>query len=546
MENPFEHFVFGRQSANPGKQSTPSLGTATAAAAAARKSRAHSRSGSISQSISVPAAPVSAPEQPPSMPRSRPTSTHKRHSSVSNRRESAELMGIALPPEDPAKENQAVQDPVLRALLALEGNRSSSSSPRNSFNNRFAKVQIPDFDALDAAEAAPEPRMPALSLNSSLAGKRDSFGKLLTPASSIHMELGTLIEEEEEDEDVVERSLAPTFLALPRPVSAPPAAPTQTLAAAPAPAFVTPPPQPLRARPHNLDLRALTVSTAPNVVQPPTSDSSSIPTPAATPSTRVTGLKSLTLSSSPLISASPSPLTGGAKFGSAISSPAKTLNRKSSISYRRSDDDELSPRSPPPQSIAYGRPSLLSTFLLTPEPTPTSSSPPGTPSEMSPSRRTFIYHSHAALVSRVSELERLLAIGVPTPVSTTSNEFLALIADLKSERDELKRDAQGYLSRISDLEKQNATLSNRIEKERREGWALREQLGGLQIEKTGLQSDHKKLKAANDGLQDQVAALQAQLAQMRNERDDALEASRARPMLKRVLMPIPAPSRSIR
>ena len=341
------------------------------------------------------------------------------------------------------------------------------------------------------------------------------------------MELGPLIEEEEEEEDTVELKSA----ALPVQPTAPALAPTPPASVpvtTPAPATVLPatttaaavvtPPPAFKSRPHNLDLRALTVSTAPSVVS---TAATSIPTPAQTPSPRVAGLKSLTLSSSSLIHSS-SPLSGGVRLSS-VASPVKGIVRKSSISYRRSDDADGS-RSPTIHQVVYSRPQLLPS-LMTPEPTPTSASPPGTPAEMSPSRRTFIYQSHSALVSRVSELERLLASQSPTvmsPVSSTSDEFLALIADLKSERDELKRDVQGWRIRVSNLEQQNTNLSDRVENERREAWTVREQLGALQIEKTSLDNDYKQLQSTSGALQTQVTSLQAQLDEMRRERDAAL------------------------
>lgn len=463
-----------------------------------RKARPHSRSDSIS-SLVVPNTPTEPVQSQPT--RSRPNSTHKRNSSVSNRRESAELMGIQLPPEDPATKDL---DPVRRALLALEG-KEASSSPRNSFGNRIAKVQIPDFDAVERSDftdcasthlsisllarwrlmPVPIARRLPLALNSSLAGKRDSFGKLLAPASSAKMELGTLHEEEEEEE---EENVQPT------PV-------------------VTPPSKP---RPQTLDLRSLSVTTA----LPP----SNLPTPAATPSPRVPGLRSLTLASSPVIRGSPLPLSAANRSASMSPPPGRMqpLARKSSISYRKSDDVEM-PRSPPPHQVAYNR--VLLPSLLTPDATPTTSTPPATP-DMSPSRRTFIYQSHSALVSRVSELERLLAsqspsVATPAPITPANDEFLALIADLKAERDELKRGAQGWKTKISELEKQSSTLMRRVETERREAWVVREQLGVLQIEKKGIEQEKDTLQQTVQQLNGQVDSLQSQLEQMRRERDEA-------------------------
>lgn len=396
-------------------------------------------------------------------------------------------MGLPPPAEDPATKDM---DPVRRALLALEG-KNATSSPRNSFGNRIAKVQIPDFDAVEKSDFA-EPRRLPLALNSSLAGKRDSFGKLLAPASSAKMELGTLLEEEEEEED---ENVQPT------PV-------------------VTPPSKP---RPQTLDLRSLSVATT----LPP----SNLPTPVATPSPRVPGLKSLTLASTPVLRGS-SPLSGSRALATSPPPLSRSpVGRKSSISYKKSDDGEA-PRSPPPQ-VAHHR-----MLLLTPDATPTSASPPATPN-MSPSRRTFIYQSHSALVSRVSELERLLAaqspsVATPSPVTPANDEFLALIADLKAERDELKRDAQSSKAKIAELEKHAGTLMSRIENERREAWVVRERLGVLQIEKDAIEKERDSHKKTADQLNAQVDSLQRELEQMCRERDQAIRelAQRSRPTVK--------------
>jgi uncharacterized coiled-coil DUF342 family protein len=64
----------------------------------------------------------------------------------------------------------------------------------------------------------------------------------------------------------------------------------------------------------------------------------------------------------------------------------------------------------------------------------------------------------------------------------TSDEMLRLIADLKAERDELRRDIDGWRTRVADLEKQSGALVLRIDTERREAWIARERLSLLEVE----------------------------------------------------------------
>jgi hypothetical protein len=73
--------------------------------------------------------------------------------------------------------------------------------------------------------------------------------------------------------------------------------------------------------------------------------------------------------------------------------------------------------------------------------------------------------------------------------------MLRLIADLKGERDELKRDVDGWRQRVNDLENQTAILAKRVESERREAWIARSQAGLLEVEKGVLS---KRLEAVDD------------------------------------------------
>ncbi|KAG9002668.1 hypothetical protein FRB94_003703 [Tulasnella sp. JGI-2019a] len=175
------------------------------------------------------------------IPSSRPASGshHRRRSSVSSRRESREMMGIAI-------DNSADEQPVAggssvdqrqRALWALEGKKPS---PVNTLILGFSKVELPEWHTpSDEKGSFSWPSSPSssshlsvgssssrhsltpitpisagqvgngnafnFSLTNALANKRDSFGKnLISASSSLKAELHTLLEEDEEEEEAVE------------------------------------------------------------------------------------------------------------------------------------------------------------------------------------------------------------------------------------------------------------------------------------------------------------------------------------------------------
>ena len=115
--------------------------------------RSRSRNNSISSfplSSSAPALPPTVPDSPSaslSLPPKRPTSHHHRRSSVSTRRESAELMGVSLPELPTANSDDNInlgdRDSIRRrALLALEGKSDLA----------FSKVEIPDITSPDTTK----------------------------------------------------------------------------------------------------------------------------------------------------------------------------------------------------------------------------------------------------------------------------------------------------------------------------------------------------------------------------------------------------------
>lgn len=136
------------------------------------------------------------------------------------------------------------------------------------------------------------------------------------------------------------------------------------------------------------------------------------------------------------------------------------------------------------------------------------------------SEQHFLFKSHNALLTRITDLEKALSVSRRASVnnafnnaafeyasssrpvsfadSDTSNgptdETLLLLADLKSERDELKRDVDGWRTRVADLEKQLALVGRRVDKERMEGWVVRGELEKSQGENAVLRRERDDLK----------------------------------------------------
>ncbi|KZT26910.1 hypothetical protein NEOLEDRAFT_1168426 [Neolentinus lepideus HHB14362 ss-1] len=497
--------------------------------------RSRSRNTSISSlsTISVPnsldlmndMSPTST--APANRPTSRPNSHHRRQSSVSTRRESAEVMGVSLSDLQPSVSNDNInlgdKDSVRRqALWALEG---------KSTVGQYSKVEIPELGTPEIEKRIFEfPTKPSFPPGPAgiggIMGKRDSLGKLILPSSSSKDQLGTLLEEEEEDE--AEEFTPEIEEASPVVIS-----------------VTTPSPTPARQRPTGLSLRPLSLT--PETVVSFTSGN--LPTPVQTP--RSIGLKSLTLTSSP------SPVLGDEKENQNAeptsasrrmslnmdserrrsTSPAEILQRRSSISYICSSD---SPRG-------------SAGCLPTPEMTPTSTtsgryrySTSSTDSDLardplSSTEQHFLVKQHSALLARIEDLERALSArprswhmsyasdisssaSVGTP-SEPSDEILRLVADLKAERDELKKDVDGWRVRVHDLQKQVGTLANRVDMERREAWVARERVGLLTIEKSSLEKElaaqsalveetqgrYTTVKEAFDALQEKYEHLEQEL-----------------------------------
>ncbi|KAJ3514315.1 hypothetical protein NMY22_g14777 [Coprinellus aureogranulatus] len=485
--------------------------------------------GSLSASSSSPAlggsesTPGPLANSSPAPPAPKRSSHHRRRSSVSTRHESAELMGVSLP-DLPALSmehnvNLGEKDSIRRrALWALEGKPDVS----------FSKVEIPELGTPDMEKLmfdfSTKPALPAAPSsgfgNAMMGGKRDSF-KLLPPSGSSKDQLHTLLEEEEEEEEEGEEECDTQNDKDPQ--DSLPSPTTSNEEADFLPPVISKVPS-SRPRPATLHLRPLSLT-------PDTVGSIGLPTPSLTPSPR-SGLRSLSLNPAQTVdeSTSSDPRRDGA-------SRRPVLNLKTESTAETSSTD-LERKAPRRSSISYRRSSSHSSFgLPTPETTPTfgrrcsvtesirSSKSvdeeffPAHPTyrPLSASEQHFLFKSHNALLARITDLEKALSLrrvsvsgyslcgssrpnsvlsdaSVPgdsdSPASSTpgepSDEMLSLIRDLKAERDELKKDVDGWRTRVADLDKQLVLVAKRVENERKEAWVARSRLGILEAEKAAL------------------------------------------------------------
>ncbi|KAG5644924.1 hypothetical protein DXG03_007389 [Asterophora parasitica] len=556
--------------------------------------RSHSRNASVSSSVSSLPFSVSKSTNSVDMttpvnlaPPSKRNSHHRRRSSVSTRIESAELMGVSIPDLPPSTSedniNLGEKDSIRRrALWALEGKPDMS----------FSKVEIPELSTpamekmmydFSTKPSQPQNAVPSYgpSINSLMGNKRDSF-KLLGASSSSKDQLHTLVEEEEEEEEDTSKSQEVES-------TSEPAAPATPITPSVAITKATP----VRPRPANLNLNLRPLSLTPeNLVSMnglPTPSLTPSPrlgglkslalVPAATSgdSTNVTihqstsqtpSLRRLSLNLN-ASSESPSPAPA--------SSDDSKSNRRSSILYKPSNNGVAT-------NLAG---------LPTPEMTPTSfdrrysmsfpdakrrrnstasassasisggdgeeESFPSHPTQSRPlsaSEQHFLFKSHNALLARITDLERALstrrrssggvsASGSSRPVSVASDfsysseygagepsdEMLRLVADLKGERDELKRDVDGWRTRVGDMEKQLGVVAGRVEAERRDAWVARSMAGLLEVEKgalekkladsmkdvISLQEEKTALEAENGEVKSRVASLEDELERVKQE-----------------------------
>lgn len=511
-------------------------------------------------------------------PPSKRNSHHRRRSSVSTRIESAEMMGVSIPDLPPSTSedniNLGEKDSIRRrALWALEGKADVA----------FSKVEIPELSTpvmekmmFDFATKTSQNTVPTYgpSINMLMSNKRDSF-KLLGPSSSSKDQLHTLVEEEEEEDDDVTK---------PQETKSKPATPATPIT----PVLAITKAAPVRPRPANLNLRPLSLTPETLV-----STASGLPTPSLTPSPRL-GLKSLALVPSPTSddatnvttirqSTSPSPvprLSLNLNFSS--ESPASTSledsknSRRSSISYKSSSSNNgvatnlagLPTPEMTPTTFDHRYSMAISDALRRRSSGGSSSASgdedsfPNHPTQSRPlstSEQHFLFKSHNALLARITDLERALSVrrrssgglsmnGSSRPVSLASDfsssseygsgepsdEMLRLVADLKAERDELKRDVDGWRSRVGDMEKQLGVVAGRVESERRDAWVARSMAGLLEVEKGTLErklagvektvltldEEKKALEAENSEVKKCLALLEQELEQLKHELEE--------------------------
>ncbi len=473
-------------------------------------------------------------------------------------------MGISLPdlppslPEDNV--NLGEKDSIRRrALRALEGKPDIS----------YSKVEIPELSTPPMEKymselrtciffglpmvihllAATKPSFPPGSgMISHLPNKRDSF-KLLSSASSVKDQLHTLVEEEEEEEEG-----APSGANGSRTTESPPA-PVQ-LSHGPA----QPKPALNRPRPTSLNLRPLSL----------TPESLSVVAVQASPSmtTSRNGLKSLSLSSSATcghLSNLPQTCRRSFTFPSrGTTSPTEDSKprRRSTISYKTSSGVTTNHAGlPTPEAT----PNYLERHFSLSESIKSSSDdefflPKATESRpLSAGEQHFLIKSHNALLARITDLERALSrrmsssvsyhrrpVSVSSDISYSSDqtgttlgepddEMLQLMADLKAERDEYKRDVDAWRGRVNEMDNKLAMMAKRVEAERRDAWIARSKAGLMEIERTSMgkklegsealltkvQEEKKALELQNRHLQDEIARARTDLIQVKQQLDRA-------------------------
>ncbi|KAL1937564.1 hypothetical protein VTO73DRAFT_13059 [Trametes versicolor] len=536
-----------------GKPQSPSDSTAPKPT---RHSRSHSRNSSVSTPMPL-ATPApshaslsSISDSPPHSPTrtsiggSKRNSHHRRRSSVSTRRESADMMGVSLPtlPQSISEDNINLGDKDSvrrRALWALEGKPDAG----------HFSVEIPELDAPEVPKRSFDfPSKPSFppgvgagfggGLNTLMGSKRDSKFMASSPSSEL---LGTLVEEEEEEEeegeDVQEISSSPVQ--------------ESPIASQVAFSVTSPSPAPARHRPASLNLRPLSLALSTSVQ----ASNGDLPTPSPTPSPRP-GLKSLTLPSVQSLSGLSSNTAVNKRQSLIMSSPDPTSNsfgRRPSLNLSMDTSAPVAPQPSRRSSIGYvssGDAQPMSLYgLPTPEMTPTTSaidrrrstSTSSTSSfdmdhlrgrPLSTSEQHFLFQAHQTLVQRITDLERALKRSVPrsrpvscasdvssssTALSEPSDEMLQLIADLKAERDELKRDVDGWRNRVADLEHQSDVHAKRLEIERRDAWVARQRYGLLEVEKSALEKTLSEKTALAEETQAQYDAAQLDLQKSQNE-----------------------------
>lgn len=381
--------------------------------------------------------------------------------------------------------------------------------------------------------------------------KRDSF-KLLAASSSSKDQLHTLVEEEEEEEEGEEEEKA-TLVGHVGPPDAiyGGASEEQDTSAVLDVIIKANVSRPTRPRPVALNLRPLSL-TPENL-----SSFQGLPTPTITPQPFHASRRLLTISASgreaqngststPSRRLQPSPQHGGNEEHIPMGSEDLRPRRRSSITYKPSLHGAATGYAnlPTPEMT----PTFQARLCSTTEPVHSNKSdelfPGGSENcPLSVTEQHFLLKSHGALLVRITDLERALTdrqrvssdyaspdiresghTSTLSEISDTSSEpsdeMLRLIADLKAERDELKRDVDGWRNRVGDMEKQMALVTNRLESERRDAWVARSQAGILEAEKECLGKKLEEVERIVEELNIQNLALTtAQEKTMRENQD---------------------------
>ncbi|KAJ7755658.1 hypothetical protein DFH07DRAFT_920323 [Mycena maculata] len=538
-----------------------------------RHVRSHSRNASVSSTTSLPTPKCTTTHDiPPTQslpPPPKRNSHHRRISSVSTRRESAEMMGVSVsdpslsPAEDPGEERR-------HALWALEGKRDAS----------YSKVEIPELPT--PFDFPSKPSFPPGSGAFMNPAKRDSF----KPSSSKDT-LGTLVEEEEEEEDSDKPRAPPT-----------PTTPTtpfmRNLSARPRPAHLSL--RPLSLTPdnlpssHNIPSHNLPTPSSPRrsslkllALAPDATNSNATVMNRNTTAPSPTPVRSRPVLNIKLSAEPPSTITSGSPEEGSVRPPPL---RRSSISYKSSSNSSVTAGLPTPETTptcserrfsGYTHHSLSSRgsqsstasnnrLSVTEDDFTSAAARP-----LSASEQHFLFKSHNALLARITDLERALSFrntasnfreGASRPSSVASavsvasrsssgsdetpseplDEMLCLVADLKAERDELKRDVEGWRVRVGDMEKQLSVFGNRVEVERRDAWVARTRVGLLEVERGGLEKRVGELEADNQRLLKGEEDLKQQVARLLEEKEQmAAELQDVRCKLSRDLDPLSTP-----
>ncbi|KAJ3892562.1 hypothetical protein GG344DRAFT_45088 [Lentinula edodes] len=518
-----------------------------------KHSRSHSRNGSVSSVASLPLTASKSTNSydfavlptTNSMPvlSSKRNSHHRRRSSVSTRHESADIMGLPELPASSSEDNVIEKDYVRRrALWALEGKQNDAS---------FSKVEIPELSSPEVEKKMFDFSSKSFSTPSNSGyGKRESF----KPSSSKD-QLHTLVEEEEEEEDwdfqKSSRKLPVSAVSLSNDDKLPttPVTPDDAFAKQTA----------SRPRPATLTLRPLSLTAG------------GLPTPSLTPSVRP-GLRSLSLvpndeqttrnsfndvSPTPYLRARPANLQISTSRGSVDETSCAIPIRRSSISYKSSAAAAGLPTpemTPTFSERRYSHNSLGSNTSVSgisnDEDFLQSNASYSRHRPLSASEQHFLFKSHNALLSRIQDLEKALIVrrtsvsSVPgsRPLSSSfsvtdsedmsissepSDEMLRLVADLKAERDELKRDVDGWRVRVGDLEKQIGLLGKRVEGERREAWVARSRTNLLEAEKNTFEKEYGQAKEEMARMEEEknkeIAQLTAQVRTLEADKQRTIQ-----------------------